>query len=169
MRRTALALLALHVVIPAFLSAQARTEKKEAPAAPRPTQGQVAEQAAVPPYRYEAKGRRDPFRTLDVQTSIQATSAPIVRPPGLKGQLVSELKLVGIVRTKDGPMAIVEGYRNRTFFMRPKDDLYDGKVLEIRPDRIVLSQTLTDSQGKTLTQQVTKKLYPTRGEGSDEK
>src|SRR3989442_627 len=49
-------------------------------------------------YRYEVKGRRDPFRTLDVVNSIQAAAAPVVRPPGIKGQLVSEIKLVGIVK-----------------------------------------------------------------------
>jgi Tfp pilus assembly protein PilP len=123
--------------------------------------------AEVPHYKYEAKGRRDPFRTLDVTNTIQAASAPIVRPPGLKGQLVSEIKLVGIVKSKGTLMAIAEGYRSKTFFVHEKADLYDGKVLEIKNDAIVFSQTLTDSLGKKITQQVTKKLYPTRGEGTN--
>ena len=121
----------------------------------------------VPHYKYEAKGRRDPFRTLDVTNTIQAAAAPIVRPPGLKGQLVSEIKLVGIVKSKGTLMAIAEGYRNKTFFVREKADLYDGKVLEIKNDGVVFSQTLTDSLGKKITQQVIKKLYPTRGEGTN--
>jgi len=123
--------------------------------------------AEVPHYKYEAKGRRDPFRTLDVTNTIQAAAAPIVRPPGLKGQLVSELKLVGIVKSKGTLTAIAEGYRNKTFFVREKADLYDGKVLEIKNDGVVFSQTLTDSLGKKITQQVIKKPYPTRGEGTN--
>jgi hypothetical protein len=123
--------------------------------------------AEVPHYKYEAKGRRDPFRTLDVTNTIQAAAAPVVRPPGLKGQLVSEIKLVGIVKSKGTLMAIAEGYRNKTFFVREKADLYDGKVLEIKNDGVVFSQTLTDSHGKKITQQVIKKLYPTRGEGTN--
>jgi Tfp pilus assembly protein PilP len=123
--------------------------------------------AEVPHYKYEAKGRRDPFRTLDVTNTIQAAAAPVVRPPGLKGQLVSEIKLVGIVKSKGSLMAIAEGYRSKTFFVHEKADLYDGKVLEIKNDAVVFSQTLTDSLGKKITQQVTKKLYPTRGEGTN--
>jgi Tfp pilus assembly protein PilP len=120
-------------------------------------------------YRYEVKGRRDPFRTLDVANSIQATAAPVLRPPGIKGQLVAEIKLVGIVKSKGNIMAIAEGYRGRTFFIHPKDDLYDGKVIEIRNDSVVFTQSLTDSSGKKVSRQVFKKLYPTRGEGNNEK
>jgi hypothetical protein len=42
-------------------------------------------------------------------------------------------------------------------------------VIEIKSDAVVFSQTLTDSQGKRLSQRVVKKLYPTRGEGNDAK
>lgn len=120
-------------------------------------------------YKYEAKGRRDPFRNLDVQTSVQAASAPIVRPPGLKGQLVSEITLVGIVKKKGVYTALSTGYRGKTFFIRTSDDLYDGKVIEIRNDAVIMNQYLTDSHGKKITKQIVKKLYPTRGEGTDAK
>ena len=120
-------------------------------------------------YRYEAKGRRDPFKSLDVVTTIQATTAPIVRPPGLKGQLVSEINVVGIVKSKDGYMALANGYRGKTFFIHSKDELFDGKVLQIKSDTVVFSQTLTDNLGRKITQEVVKKLYPTRGEGKDAK
>jgi hypothetical protein len=123
----------------------------------------------APSYRYEAKGRRDPFRSLDVVNSIQASSAPTVRPAGLKGQLVSEVNLVGIVQSKGEYIAMATGYRGRTYFIRPTDELYDGRVLQIRSDAVTFSQTLTDSQGKKLSQQVVKKLYATRGEGNDAK
>jgi len=134
------------------------------PAAASPTG-----EAAVPNYKYEIKGRRDPFRSLDVTRTIQAASAPIVRPPGLKGQLVSEMKVVGIVKSREGLLAIVQGYRNKTFFIHANDVLHDGKVLEIRNDAVIFNQTLIDNLGKQVSQQVTKKLYPTRGEGTNEK
>ena len=134
-----------------------------------PAASPSANEAAVPNYKYEIKGRRDPFRSLDVTRSIQAASAPIVRPPGLRGQLVSEIKVVGIVKSKGGLLAIVQGFRNKTFFVHANDVLYDGKVLEIRNDVVILNQTLTDNLGKQLSKQVVKKLYPTRGEGTNEK
>jgi hypothetical protein len=120
-------------------------------------------------YKYEAKGRRDPFRNLDVVTSVQSASAPIVRPPGIKGQLVSEITLVGIVKKKGIYTALSTGYRGKTFFIHSNDDLYDGKVIEIRNDAVIINQYLTDSHGKKITQQIVKKLYPTRGEGKDAK
>jgi Tfp pilus assembly protein PilP len=125
--------------------------------------------ANVTNYKYEPRGRRDPFRSLDVVNSVQAAAAPTVRPPGLKGQLVLEIKLMGIVRSKSGIMAMAEGYRGRTFFIHAGDDLYDGKVIEIRNDSVLFSQTLTDSLGKKISRQVVKKLHPTRGEGNNEK
>ena len=136
-----------------------------APATPVPTSQAVV----VPTYKYEAKGRRDPFRSLDVSATIQASTAPAVRAPGLKGQLISEINLAGIVKSKNQYMAMATGYRGKTYFLQPNDDLYDGKVIEIKSDAVVFSQTLTDSQGKRLSQRVVKKLYPTRGEGNDAK
>jgi Tfp pilus assembly protein PilP len=131
--------------------------------------GPSATDATVSNYKYEAKGRRDPFRSLDVTNTIQATAAPIVRPAGLKGQLVSEIKLIGVVKSNGSIRAIAEGYRGRTFFIHQGDDLYDGKVLEVRNDSVLLSQSLTDSFGKKISQQVVKKLHPTRGEATNEK
>jgi Tfp pilus assembly protein PilP len=92
-----------------------------------------------------------------------------VRPPGLKGQLVSEINLAGIVKSKNQYMAMATGYRGKTYFLQPNDELYDGKVTEIKSDAVIFSQTLTDGQGRKLSQRVVKKLYPTRGEGNDAK
>jgi Tfp pilus assembly protein PilP len=134
-------------------------------ATPTPTSQAVV----VPSYKYEAKGRRDPFRSLDVAATVQASAAPTVRAPGLKGQLVSEINLAGIVKSKNQYMAMATGYRGKTYFLQQNDDLYDGKVIEIKSDAVIFSQTLSDSQGKRLSQRVVKKLYPTRGEGNDAK
>jgi len=123
----------------------------------------------VPTYKYEAKGRRDPFRSLDVSETVQVSAAPAVRAPGLKGQLISEINLSGIVKSKDQYTAMATGYRGKTYFLQIHDELYDGKVIEINSDAVIFSQTLTDSKGKRLSQKVVKKLYPTRGEGNDAK
>lgn len=157
------------VVCALWLSAQQKTEK--APTAPpKAAPAAAAEAPAVPPagdlnYKYEVKGRRDPFRSLDVASNFQTTQAPIVRPAGLKGNLISEIKLVGIVKTASGLVAMAQGYRNRALFLHTNDSLYDGKIIEVRRDAVVFSQMLTDDEGKTMTQQVIKKLQPTRGEG----
>ena len=156
----------------------AQRTSKEKPSSPLAQTSPTPQQAAaapvqasevVPSYKYEAKGRRDPFRSLDVTSSVQATNVPIIRPPGLKGQLVSEINVVGIVKSKGEYMALATGYRGKTHFIHPNDELYDGRIVEIRRDAVVFNQILTDNQGKKLSQQVVKKLYPTRGEGNDAK
>jgi Tfp pilus assembly protein PilP len=129
----------------------------------------TSQAVVVPNYKYEVKGRRDPFRGLDVLNTIRASSAPVVRPPGLKGQLVSDINLVGIVKSKGEYMAVATGYRGKTYFVRSNDALYDGRVVQIRSDAVVFSQILTDNQAKKISQQVVKKLYQTRGEGNDAK
>ena len=151
-------------------SSKTAKEAGPSPAAPAaPVPAPAGQEAPSMNYKYEAKGRRDPFRNLDVVASVQAASAPIVRPPGLKGQLVSEITLVGIVKKKGVYTALSTGYRGKTFFIHSNDDLYDGKVIEIRNDTVIMNQYLTDSHGKKITQQIVKKLYPTRGEGTDAK
>src|SRR5262245_55905888 len=151
-------------------SEAAEGDRSAATPSPAPTvSSPSAVDSTVSNYKYEIRGRRDPFRSLDVTNVIQASAAPIVRPPGEKGQLVSEIKLSGVVKSKGDIRAIAEGYRARTFFIHQGDDLYDGKVLEVRNDSLLLSQTLTDTFGKKITQQVVKKLHPTRGEGTNEK
>jgi len=144
--------------------AQATVVQAAALPAAAPSQAVV-----VPTYKYEAKGRRDPFRSLDVSETVQASVAPTIRAPGLKGQLVSEINLAGIVKSKNQYMAMATGYRGKTYFLQPNDELYDGKVIEIKSDAVIFSQTLTDGHGKKLSQRVVKKLYPTRGESNDAK
>lgn len=171
MKRQAILLIGAWITMEASLLAVQPPPTKPAVVPPPPADSATSQNAAAPPagdmnYKYEIRGRRDPFRPLDVAAaSFQTTQAPIVRPPGLKGQLVSEIRLVGIVETRSGILAMVQGYRSRTFFLHANDALYDGKVAEIRKDAVVFSQILKDTQGKTMTQQVVKKLQPTRGEG----
>ena len=160
------------VVVLLFIVAntEAAVQSEKPATTPSPSSpGSVAADSTVSNYKYETRGRRDPFRSLDVTNVIQASTAPLVRPPGIRGQLVSEIKFIGVLKSKDGIRAIAEGYRGRTFFIHQGDDLYDGKVLEVRNDSLLLSQVLTDSSGKKITQQVVKKLHPTRGEGTNEK
>lgn len=154
---------------PSAVQSTAPSPASTIPVSPSASTGATSSEPALPIYKYEQRGRRDPFRSLDVTTTVQAASAPIVRPPGLKGQLVSEIKIVGIAKSKDGLMAIAEGYRNKTYFIHSNDILYDGKVVEIRKDSVQFTQTMTDNLGKKLSHQVVKKLYPTRGEGNNEK
>jgi Tfp pilus assembly protein PilP len=99
----------------------------KAPAAAQPAT--PAEQAppaevvvAVP--KYDAKGRRDPFETLEVRE-------------GSGGLTVAATRLTGIVRSKRVALALVEAPDGIGYILKPGDTLGDGRLLEIGSDSVV--------------------------------
>jgi hypothetical protein len=94
-------------------------------------------------YRYEPRGRRDPFiQPIPKQPRVgEETPAPVVRrPDGLPGALVSEVRLSGIVHSSDKTMnkaMLVVG--KNTYFAKKGDSLFDGVIKEIRPSEVVFS------------------------------
>jgi len=120
----------------------------KAPGAPAQTAAKKVEDPppalAVPAgYRYEPRGRRDPF-VNPVPKPLQAGNdekpRPLVRPDGLPGVLVSEVKLSGIVHSADKEMnkALLVVGKN-TYFAKKGDSLFDGVVKEIRPNEVVFA------------------------------
>ena len=99
---------------------------------------------AIPlPHPYESGGRRDPFVNpipKPVAGSASAEAVPLIRPDGLPGVLVSEVRLTGIVHSPDREMnkAMLVVGRN-TYFARRGDSLFDGVVKEIRPNEVVFA------------------------------
>jgi Tfp pilus assembly protein PilP len=94
-------------------------------------------------YRYEPRGRRDPFVNpvpKPERAGADETPVPVVRPDGLPGVLVSEVKLSGIVHSSDKTMnkAMLVVGRN-TYFAKKGDHLFDGVIKEIRPNEVVFS------------------------------
>jgi len=122
----------------------------------------TAEQPATPNevtegsgYTYDAKGRRDPFRSL--------VSGPVderLRPPGLKGMLIQEVSLRGIVKTGSGFIAMIQGTDNKSYFARSGERLYDGSIDFIIPDKVVFRQEINDPLRLEKYQKVEKSLYP---------
>jgi hypothetical protein len=118
----------------------------KAPGAPAQTAAKVEDPPpalSVPPgYRYEPRGRRDPFvnPVPKQQGGVQAEPVPVIRPDGLPGVLVSEVKLSGIVHSSDKAMnkaMLVVG--KNTYFAKKGDRLFDGVIKEIRPNEVVFT------------------------------
>ena len=114
--------------------------------------------------RYRAGGRRDPFRLTQDTASAPPDAPATVRPRGLKGQRISELKLVGLVEAGGEYTALAAGLRDRSFMLKKGDRLFDGQVLEIRADGVVFSHRVEGDAGGTRTRRVVKKLHPAPGE-----
>jgi len=104
---------------------------------------------AVPPgYSYQPRGRRDPFvNPLPKAPADQQEAKATVRPDGLPGVLVSEIKLSGIVyspvQTMKKAMLVVG---RSTYFARQGDALFDGVIKEIRPNEVVFAMISTTTK-----------------------
>lgn len=129
------------------------------PAAPKPAAGAKppaaqAPNEPVPPlvvpdgYSYQPRGRRDPFvNPVPKPTVDQVASGPVIRPDGLPGVLVSEVKLSGIVyspvQTMKKAMLVVG---RSTYFAKQGDSLFDGVIKEIRPNEVVFAMVSTTTK-----------------------
>ncbi len=144
----------LHLYRPAASAAEAPVD----PARP-------ARRAAV---RYRARGRRDPFGRPRAAASAPAGATADVRPSGLKGQRVSELRLVGLVKAGGEFTALAISLQDRTFLLKKGDRLFDGQVLEIFGDRVVFSHRQSGVGGKRVLR-VVKRLHEAAVEAGDER
>jgi len=97
-------------------------------------------------FGYDPAGRRDPFRSLleGFEETEEGSGPAKVRPPGLPGMMVEELKVEGIIEMPSGILAFVLGRDNVSYIIRPGTKLYNGEVAEIHPDRVVFKQYVND-------------------------
>jgi len=125
-------------------------------AAKKPAAGQTAQVEVDPPlpltvpqgYSYEPRGRRDPFvNPVPKPAGGESVARPLIRPDGLPGVLVSEVKLSGIIYSPQATMkkAILVVGRS-TYFAGQGDSLFDGVVREIRPNEVVFSMVSTTTK-----------------------
>ena len=95
-------------------------------------------------FSYDPAGRRDPFRSLLDGMDAPDEEEGRVRPPGLPGMLIEELRLEGIIETPGGVLAFVLGRDNLSYIIRPGTKLYNGEVTDILSDRVVFRQQAND-------------------------
>ncbi len=108
-------------------------------------------------YRYDPQGRRDPFQSLIGPTPrIQAGQ----RPPGVPGFLIDEMKLQGVLKTRAGLVAMVNGPDNKGYLIRVGDKVLDGEVIRITPSSVVFRQEVNDPTRIERYREVVKDLAP---------
>ena len=141
--------------------APAKAAAKKAPAKPAAKKAATKKpEEKKPETPSAAAGRRDPFRSLMVKAEQQAQ----VLPPGKRGLVISQLSIDGIIRSANGMIAVVSNPQKRTYFLREKDEVFNGQVDRITADGVVFKEQAVDPFGKPFTREVVKKLYPVAGE-----
>jgi len=117
------------------------------PANPEPSMQQslqeiLEEPSAPDAYHYDPQGRRDPFQSL---IGPAPKLQPGQRPPGPPGFLIDEIKLQGVVKTRQqGLVAMVNGPDNKGYLVKVGDKVLDGEVIRITPSSIVFRQEVND-------------------------
>ncbi len=95
-----------------------------------PTAATTVAAAPIPPLPeprhpdYDPRGRRDPFESLEVRE-------------GASGPTVASARLTGIVRSGQGPLALVETADGLGYILKPGDTLGEGRLVEIGADSVV--------------------------------
>jgi hypothetical protein len=113
---------------------------------------------------YDAKGRRDPFRSLLRVAEVPSVLGP--RPSGIPGLDIDELTVTGIMVTADGPVAQVQSTGSpKSFLIRAGNQLYDGEVVRIDYIRggagaVVFRQVEEDPTAPKPFREVVKRLQP---------
>jgi Tfp pilus assembly protein PilP len=158
-------LLSLLIVIVAVATVIAQTPAPTTPP-PADTSGTSVQQtleeileepAGGETYRYDPQGRRDPFRSL-VGPAVKVEQGS--RPPGVPGMLIDEMKLQGIVQTRQGLVGMISGPDNNGYLIRVGDKTFDGEVIRITRTSVVFRQEVNDPTRIERYREVVKDLTP---------
>jgi hypothetical protein len=60
--------------------------------------------------------------------------------PGVRGMLIREIKLQGILQKPEERVAFFQGADGKAHFLRDGDDLYDAKVKQITKDSVIFEE-----------------------------
>lgn len=117
----------------------------------------LEEPTASDAYRYDPQGRRDPFQSLvgPAPKTQQGT-----RPAGVPGFLIDEMKFQGVVKTKQGFVAMINGPDNQGYLIHVGDKVLDGEVVRITPSSVVFRQEVNDPTRIERYREVVKDLNP---------
>jgi len=121
-------------------------------------------------YRYNARGRRDPFVNPVPKPVQRAAAAPAQAqapqcPQGLKGVLVAQASISGVVTSREPSMniVIIGAPGGKTYFARVGDALCDAVVTGIKLDTVTFALT-TPGGADQKPREIVRKVRPTPGE-----
>jgi type IV pilus assembly protein PilP len=165
--RALLPFLAVWVLAPAHLWAMQGSTSPANPAAPQggqpPASSAPAAQppAALPPaqenYTYDPAGRRDPFLDL-LSTGSEPRTVVSRRGEGAAGLSVGDISVRGLMQSRGGFYAMVQGPDGKTYMMHPGDKLLDGTVKTVNAEGLVIVQEVNDPLSLVKQREITKKL-----------
>ncbi len=115
------------------------------------------------------RGLRDPFKLPPPPRPSPVAGdwgLDVSRPPGVRGLLVPQLKLKGVVRDNatQKMIAVVTNSSNRAYFLREGEAVYNAVVSKITPDAVYFKENVFDERRQVHFREVVKTLNPAVGE-----
>jgi Tfp pilus assembly protein PilP len=110
-------------------------------------------------YTYRPEGRRDPFVSL-VGRGVEGVGR---KGDGLQGLGTAEISVRGVMQSRSGYVAIVQGPDQKTHLVRQNDRLSDGIVKSITPQGLVILQEVNDPLSLVQQREVRKGLPGSEG------
>jgi len=176
--------LALVFLLAGFVTAApAATPPAAKPAEVKPAVQQEAKQEArqeappleMPDYRYDPKGKIDPFKPF-VRLELPTPSKKGPEIKKLTGHLtplqrvaLDKVRVTGIAGSSSKRVAMVEdgggGGKGYLVYLGTLIGENGGKVIQILPDRVIVEEKLGESKGKEKSHRVALKLHKEEGEG----
>jgi len=148
------------VALAGAVSTVQQTSAQQAPAPPAAAspakEAQTKSPAPPENYTYEPAGRRDPFvNLLGAGNELRPTSR---KGEGPSGMTVSEISVRGVMQSRDGLIAMVQGPDSKTYIVHPGDKLLDGSIKSITPQGLVIEQEVNDPLSVVKQREVRKLL-----------
>ena len=118
-------------------------------------------------YSYNPAGKPDPFKPFIQLTPVREGSRTAPLTP-LQKYDISQLKLVAIISTPEGNIALVEDATGKGYFLKKGTWIgkNDGKVTKILKDKVIVEEIYQDIFGQTKTNEIS--LFLQKIEGGEE-
>lgn len=100
-------------------------------------------------FSYNPAGKTDPFKPFIQLTPVKEAARTVPLTP-LQKYDISQLKLVAILSTPEGNIALVEDATGKGYFVKKGTWVgkNDGKVTKILKDRVIVEEVYQDILGK---------------------
>ena len=128
-------------------------KKKEAP--PKAAEKKEQEKKGEEEYSYNPAGKPDPFKPFIQLTSAKGGSRNAPLTP-LQKYDISQLKLVAIISSPEGNIALVEDVTGKGYFLKKGTWVgkNDGKVTKVLKDKVIVEEVFQDIFGQTKTNEI---------------
>jgi len=118
------------------------------------------EKKEEPEYVYNPTGKPDPFKPFIQLTPVKELARKVPLTP-LQKYDISQLKLVAIILTPEGNIALIEDSAGKGYYLKKGTEIgrNDGKVTKILKDRVVIEELYQDIFGQTKRNEISLFLH----------